>query len=124
MATLVGVACFVGGALTGATAGGAICRRRPPTTRYFLSRRRRRTTNVYGETPTSAGARLPLPLGPLPSPDSSSADTDDVPALTRRQLTVSDACLQRRLMLRSCESFRSMRTKLDSVDDDDDAQVI
>jgi len=131
MATLVGVACFVGGALTGAiaaAAGGVICQHQRRHPNYFLSRRRRSTTprtpNVYAETPTSTGARLPLPLVPLPSPDSS-ADTEDVfSTLARRQLTMSDACLQRHLMLRSTESFRSMRTKLDSVDDDDDARVM
>jgi len=109
MTTAVGVACFVVGALAGALAGGAICRRRPA--RYFVSRTTR--TNVYG-TSTSSTAVLPLPL---PSSDCC-VDADDVflPASPQHRLTVSDACFKRQLMLKSTESFRSMRTKLDSAD--------
>jgi len=111
----VGVACFVGGALAGAALVGVICR----PARYFLSRTTK--TNVYGKTANSTGA-LALSL-PLPSPDGcySSMDAEDVFLTVSPQhgLTVSDACLQRQLMLKSTGSFRSMRTKLDSVDDDD-----
>ena len=114
MTTVVGVACFMGGALAGALLVGVICRRRP--TRYFVSRMTK--TNMYRGTPSSSGA---LPLR-LPSPDCgySSMDAEDVflTVTPPHQLTVSDACLQRQLMLKSTDSFRSMRTKLDSVDDD------
>jgi len=106
MTTAVGVACFVVGALAGALAGGAICRRCPA--RYFVSRTTR--TNVYG---TSATSTRVLPM-PLPSADSS-LDADDV-FVPERGLTVSDASYKRQLMLRSTESFRTMRTKLDSDD--------
>ena len=116
MTTAVGVACFVGGAMAGALlVGGVICRRRP-TRRYFVSRMTK--TSMYRGAPSSPGA---LPLR-LPSPDCgySSMDTEDVflTASPQNQMTVSEACLQRQLMLKSTESFRSMRTKLDSVDDD------
>ena len=99
MTTVVGVACLVLGALAGALVSGAICRRRPA--HYIVSR-------------TSTPSTRVLPL-PLPSPDSS-MDTDDVflPASARRQLTVADASFKRQLMLKSTESFRSTRTKLDS----------
>ena len=115
MTTLVGVACFVGGALAGALSVGVICRRHPA--RYFVSRMTK--TNVYGKTPTSTGA-LSLPL-PSPNFDNGSVGAEDVflTAQPQHRLTVSDACLQRQLMLKSTESFRSMRTKLDSVDADD-----
>jgi len=115
MTTAVGVACFVGGALAGALAVLATCHRRPA--RYFVSRTSK--TNLYGSAPTSAGV-LPLPL---PSPDCgySSLDSDDVfqSASPHHQITVSDAIIKRQRMLQSTGSFRSMRTKLDSVDTDD-----
>jgi len=107
-AAAVGVACFVVGALAGALTGGAICRRRPAPP-YFVSRTTR--TNVYG-TSTSSTRVLPLPLA---SADSS-MDTDEVflPASPQPRLTVSDARFKRQLMLKSSESFRTARTRLNS----------
>jgi len=109
MTTAVGVASFVFGSLVGALAGGLICRRR--SARYFVSRTTK--TNLYK---TSASSTRALRM-PLPSSDSS-PDADDVflSISPPHQLTVSDASFRRQLMLKSTESFRSMRTKLDSDD--------
>lgn len=114
MTTAVGVACFVGGALASALVVGVICHRQRPA-RYVVSRTTK--TDVYREAPASTGA----PPRSLPSSDFryGSMDTEDVFVSPQLRLTVSDASLKRQLMLRSTESFRSMRTKLDSVDDDD-----
>ena len=115
MTTAVGVACFVGGALAGAMTVGAICHRRPA--RYFVSRTTK--TNVYGAAPASTRA-VPLPLPP-PDCGYNSLDAEDVflSVSPQHQMTVTDASVKRQLMLKSTESFRSMRTKLDSVDADD-----
>lgn len=119
MTTAVGVACFAAGVLTGVLVVRALYLRRPSPAaagRYFVSK-----TNVYGVSPTST-----LPLPPLPSPDCgySSLDADDVfqPA-SPHQLTVSDAAVQKRLVLRSTGSFRSMRAKLDSLDAEDQSRI-
>lgn len=116
MTTAVGVASFVVGALAGAMAVVGICRRRPA--RYFVSRTTK--TNVYGAAPSSAGS-LPPPLPSSSDCGYSSLDADDVFLSVSPQhgMTVSEASLKRQLMLRSTESFRTMRTKLDSVDADD-----
>jgi len=120
MTTAVGVASFVGGALAGALVGAVICCRRP--SHYFVSRTRRAETSVYSSS-VAAGTRL--------SSTDSSLNTDDVfmaavsPPHHHHhpdcRMTVSSGCrFKRQLMLNSTGSNRTMRTKLDSVDIDDD----